>query len=137
MGCCAGFNKNINPIKDILIIESDENKKKEDHLNVKEPNTDIQGRQKTDKEEIKKEKSTLDNNNQNSQNAQKNDKDNTKRGKKVYTSTSSKTHNYGNNLKVNKNKIIKKGSQRVQHAMNELKLLSLKEIDNDKKKFFS
>ena len=103
-------------------------KKKEEHLNAKEPNTDIQGRQKTDKEEIKKEKSTLDNNNQN---IQKNDKD-----KKLYTSTSSKTHNYENNLKVNKNKIIKKGSQRVQHAMNELKLLSLKEIDNDKKKFF-
>ena len=134
MGCCAGLNKNINPIKDILIIESDEIKKKEEHLNPKEPNTDIQGRQKTDKEEIKKEKSTLDNNNQN---AQKNDKENTKREKKVYTSTSSKTQNYENNLKVNKNKIIKKGSQRVQHAMNELKLLSLKEIDNDKKKFFS
>ena len=134
MGCCAGFNKNIKPIKDILIIESDEIKKKEEHLNMKEPNTDVQGRQKTDKEEIKKEKSSLDNNNQN---LQKNDKENTKREKKLYTSTSSKTNNYGKNLKVNKNKIIKKGSQRVQHAMNELKLLSLKEIDNDKKKFFS
>ena len=134
MGCCAGFNKNIKPIKDILIIESDEIKKKEEHLNLKEPNIDVQGRQKTDKEEIKKEKSSLDNNNQN---LQKNDKENTKREKKLYTSTSSKTNNYGKNLKVNKNKIIKKGSQRVQHAMNELKLLSLKEIDNDKKKFFS
>ena len=134
MGCCTGFNKNIKPIKDILIIESDEIKKKEEHLNLKEPNIDVQGRQKTDKEEIKKEKSSLDNNNQN---LQKNDKENTKREKKLYTSTSSKTNNYGKNLKVNKNKIIKKGSQRVQHAMNELKLLSLKEIDNDKKKFFS
>ena len=134
MGCCPGFNRNINPIKDILIIESDENKKKEENLNVKEPNSDIQGRQKTDKEEIKKEKSSLDNNNQN---IQKNDKENTKREKKLYTSTSSKTNNYEKNLKVNKNKIIKKGSQRIQHAMNELKLLSLKEIDNDKKKFFS
>ena len=133
MGCCPGFN-NINPIKDILIIESDENKKKEENLNVKEPYTDIQGRQKTDKEEIKKEKSSLDNNNQN---IQKNDKENAKKEKKVYTTTSSKSNNYENNLKVNKNKIIKKGSQRVQHAMNELKLLSLKEIDNDKKKFFS
>ena len=134
MGCCPGFNRNINPIKDILIIESDENKKKEENLNVKEHNSDIQGRQKTDKEEIKKEKSSLDNNNQN---IQKNDKENTKREKKLYTSTSSKTNNYEKNLKVNKNKIIKKGSQRIQHAMNELKLLSLKEIDNDKKKFFS
>ena len=133
MGCCPGFN-NINPIKDILIIESDENKKKEENLNVKEPNTDIQGRQKTDKEEIKKEKSSLDNNNLN---IQKNGKEITKKEKKLYTSTSSKTNNYEKNLKVNKNKIIKKGSQRVQHAMNELKLLSLKEIDNDKKKFFS
>ena len=134
MGCCTGFNKNIKPIKDILIIESDENKKKEEHLNVKDPIADIQGRQKTDKEEVKIEKSTLDNINQN---AQKNDKDNSKREKKLYTSTSSKSNNYDKNLKVNKNKIIKKGSQRVQQAMNELKLLSLKEIDNDKKKFFS
>ena len=136
MGCCPGFNKNIIPLKDILIIKSDEIKKKEENLNAKEPNTDIQGRQKTDKEEIKKEKSSLDNNNQN---VNKNDKDNTKREKKLYTSTSSKTNNlnYENNLKVNKNKIIKKGSQRVQHAINELKLLSLKEINNDKKKFFS
>ena len=134
MGCCPGFNRNINPIKDILIIESDENKKKEENLNVKEPNTDIQGRQKTDKEEIKKEKSSLDNNNLN---IQKKGKEITKKEKKLYTSTSSKTNNYEKSLKVNKNKIIKKGSQRVQHAMNELKLLSLKEIDNDKKKFFS
>ena len=105
-------------------------------IKIKDPNTDIQGRQKTDKEEMKKEKSTID-----CQNFQKIEKDDSKKEKKekgVRVHTSSKTAqiaNVENNLKVNKNKIIKKGSQRVQHAMNELKLLSLKEINNNKKYF--
>ena len=135
MGCCVGENKNINLNKDIL-VESEEIKKKDEFIKIKDPNTDIQGRQKTDKEEMKKEKSTID-----CQNFQKTEKDDSKKEKKekgVRVHTSSKTAqiaNVENNLKVNKNKIIKKGSQRVQHAMNELKLLSLKEINNNKKYF--
>ena len=138
MGCCVGENKNINLNKDIL-VESEEIKKKDEFIKIKDPNTDIQGRQKTDKEEMKKEKSTID-----CQNFQKIEKDDSKKEKKekkekgVRVHTSSKTAqiaNVENNLKVNKNKIIKKGSQRVQHAMNELKLLSLKEINNNKKYF--
>ena len=135
MGCCVGENKNINLNKDIL-VESEEIKKKDEFIKIKDPNTDIQGRQKTDKEEMKKEKSTID-----CQNFQKIEKDDLKKEKKekgVRVHTSSKTAqiaNVENNLKVNKNKIIKKGSQRVQHAMNELKLLSLKEINNNKKYF--
>ena len=135
MGCCVGENKNINLNKDIL-VESEEIKKKDEFIKIKDPNTDIQGRQKTDKEEMKKEKSTID-----CQNFQKIEKDDSKKEKKekgLRVHTSSKTAqiaNVENNLKVNKNKIIKKGSQRVQHAMNELKLLSLKEINNNKKYF--
>lgn len=135
MGCCVGENKNINLNKDIL-VESEEIKKKDEFIKIKDPNTDIQGRQKTDKEEMKKEKSIID-----CQNFQKIEKDDSKKEKKekgVRVHTFSKTAqiaNVENNLKVNKNKIIKKGSQRVQHAMNELKLLSLKEINNNKKYF--
>ena len=135
MGCCVGENKNINLNKDIL-VESEEIKKKDEFIKIKDPNTDIQGRQKTDKEEMKKEKPTID-----CQNFQKIEKDDSKKEKKekgVRVHTFSKTAqiaNVENNLKVNKNKIIKKGSQRVQHAMNELKLLSLKEINNNKKYF--
>ena len=73
----------------------------------------------------------------NNQDVQKNDKEGQKREGNVKLRPSSKTANKDleNNLKVNKNKIIKKGSQRVQLAMKELKLLSLEEINNNKKYF--
>ena len=73
MGCCVGENKNINLNKDIL-VESEEIKKKDEFIKIKDPNTDIQGRQKTDKEEMKKEKSTID-----CQNFQKIEKDYSKK----------------------------------------------------------
>ncbi len=144
MGCCAGVNRNINHLNDILIIEN-----KGEFLKIKEPNTDIQGTQKTGKEEIKKKKlSNKSQNDQrndnkdiqktdNNQDVQKNDKEGQKREGNVKLRPSSKTANKDleNNLKVNKNKIIKKGSQRVQLAMKELKLLSLEEINNNKKYF--
>ena len=144
MGCCAGVNRNINHLNDISIIEN-----KGEFLKIKEPNTDIQGTQKTGKEEIKKKKlSNKSQNDQkndnkdiqktdNNQDVQKNDKEGQKREGNVKLRPSSKTANKDleNNLKVNKNKIIKKGSQRVQLAMKELKLLSLEEINNNKKYF--
>lgn len=144
MGCCAGVNRNINLLNDISIIEN-----KGEFLKIKEPNTDIQGTQKTGNEEIKKKK--LSNKSQNvpkndnkdiqktdnKQDVQKNEKEGQKRVGNVKARPSSKTQNehLENNLKVNKNKIIKKGSQRVQLAMKELKLLSLEEINNNKKYF--
>ena len=128
MGCCAGVNKNNNyNNNDVLVIEN----KNDELLKIKD-NTDYQGRQKTDKEEIKKEKSTLDN-----QNAQKNNKNENPKKESLKNKNSSKTQieQIQNHLKIDKKKIIKKGSQRVQLAMKELKLLSLEEINNNKKYF--
>ena len=125
MGCCQGINKNnINNNNDIIVMEN----KNDELLKIKE-NTDYQGRQKTDKEEIKKEKSTMDN-----QNAQKNENLKNAPSKNKLSSKSQIEH-LENNLKINKKKIIKKGSQRVQLAMKELKLLSLEEINHNKKYF--
>ena len=112
MGCCAGVNRNINLLNDISIIEN-----KGEFLKIKEPNTDIQGTQKTGKEEIKKKK--LSNKSQNvpkndnkdiqktdnKQDVQKNEKEGQKRVGNVKGRPSSKTQNEHseNNLKVNKN----------------------------------
>ena len=123
MGCCQGLNKNnINNNNDIIVMEN----KNDELLKIKD-NTDYQGRQKTDKEEIKKEKSTMD-----YQNAQKNENQKNPPPKNK-TSSKSQVEHFENNLKINKKRIIKKGSQRIQLAMKELKLLSLEEINNNKK----
>ena len=100
MGCCAGVNRNINLLNDISIIEN-----KGEFLKIKEPNTDIQGTQKTGKEEIKKKK--LSNKSQNvpkndnkdiqktdnKQDVQKNEKEGQKRVGNVKGRPSSKTQN--------------------------------------------
>ena len=128
MGCCVGMIKNNNyNNNDVLVMEN----KNDELLKIKD-NTDYQGRQKTDKEEMKKEKSTTEN-----QNGQKNDKNEHPKKQPLKNKNSSKTQteHFQNNLGVNKKKIIKKGSQRVQLAMKELKLLSLEEINNNKKYF--
>ena len=127
MGCCAEINKNINPNKDIM-IDSEEGKK--NNKNIKESNSDYQNIQKTEKEETKKEKSTLDN-----KNSQKTEKIETKQNSSKKPCTSSKSNELFNN--INKNKLIKKGSHRVQLAMKELKMLSIEEINSNNKKFFN
>ena len=114
MGCCVGTNRNINKNIDILLnpeklIKNDEN------LNVNEEMTNFQIKQKTGKEEIKKEKSTLENNIPNIQ------------------SSNSREKEYS--LKVNKKRAIKKGSQNIYSAMRKLKLLSFEELDH-KQNFF-
>ena len=126
MGCCAEINKNINSNKDIM-IDSEEGKKK--YKNIKESNSDYQNNQKTEKEETKKEKSPLVN-----KNSQKTEKIEIKKNSSKKPTTSSKTHEPFNN--INKNKLIKKGSHRVQLAMKELKMLSMEEVNSNNKKFF-
>ena len=145
MGCCVGANKNISKNIDILlnpeelinIIKNDES------LNVNDQMTNVQIKQKTGKEEIKKEKSE-----NNSPNIQENQKDSNDKDKKqsVFSKTQNQNQNRSSNskdkenkdknsLKVNKNRAIKKGSQNIYSAMRKLKLLSLEELDQ-KKNFF-
>ena len=126
MGCCPGIDKNINLYEKGLLIGSEETnkKKKEEIINLKEPFND-QNIQKTDKEEAKKEKSTIELNNQKSEKTLKYKK----------KEESSDVNYYKSQLKINKNKVIKKGSHRVQQALKELKLLSIEEINSNKKYF--
>ena len=128
MGCCTGLNRNIN--RDIIIESEDKNKTNE-VINIKSPNIDFQTNQKTDKEEVKKEKPTNEPNNQ------KIEKEDAKNGKNLEIHNSAKNHEKisENTLKVNKKKVFKKGSHRVQMALKELKMLSLEEVESNKRYF--
>ena len=127
--CCAGMYKtiNLNTYKEISVLpEKNENEKisKSDINNNKNPiEVESQNIPKSDKEDAKKE----------SPNTHQNDKNDNKKIKSPNPSITPKT-----NIeieKVNKNKVIKKGSQRVQRAMKELKLLSMKELGNHQRYF--
>ena len=128
MGCCAGLNRNIN--RDI-IIESEEKNKTNEVINIRSPNLDFQTNQKTDKEEIKKENST---NELNNQKCEKEDRKNRK-NVEVHNSAKNQEKISENTLKVNKKKVFKKGSHRVQMALKELKMLSLEEVESNKRYF--
>ena len=128
MGCCAGIKPNLNINKDILIRFDDKNEN--EIINIKEPYSDFQNFQKTDKGETKKEKLLK-------LNDKKSDIDDTNKSKNTTNKISSKVkvEEIKNKLKPNKNRVIKKGSHRVQPAVRELKLLSLEEITSNKKYF--
>ena len=132
MGCCTQMNKNMTKNKEVLII-SEEMKKQ--YKDIKDSNTDFQITQKKDKEEVKKEKSTSEN-----QNSQKINKMENKEDLSLNTCSPpfKNPEEFKNiQLKVNKNKVLKRGSHRVQLAMKELKMLSMEEINKNKKKFFN
>ena len=154
MGCCSGLSKKISLNKDISLINLDDFPKKDEIINIKSPFHDFQNIQKTDKEEMKKEKSTnglinqkqekeeikkekTKTNSVSSKTLQKPDNDEKKKENIQINSVSSKVREdpEKNNLKPNKNRVIKKGSHRVQLAMRQLKLLSLEEINSNKKYF--
>ena len=152
-GCCCG-NKILKMNKDI-ILNSD--LKENEAFSFKEP--DILSGQKLDKEITKKEKekdlmlpSDADN--------LKTDMDDKKKrigmhlssksnpvnnideikdktiGKPMISDGNQDNNNNNNNmLKINKKPMLKKGSNRVQVAMHQLKLLTL--VDMNNKKFFS
>ena len=127
MGCCAGIKKNMYQNNEIFVIP--ENDKQPELNSIKNFNEDYSNFQKTNKELIKKEESIIEFKNQN---IPKNDKIDIIKDKDITPKT--EFENYDNKLK-SKKRLVKKGSQRVQQALLELKLLSLKEMDNNKKYF--
>ena len=127
MGCCAGIKKNMYQNNEIFVIP--ENDKQPELNSIKNFNEDYSNFQKTNKELIKKEESIIEFKNQN---IPKNDKIDIIKDKDITPKT--EFENYENKLK-SKKRLVKKGSQRVQQALLELKLLSLKEMDNNKKYF--
>ena len=131
MGCCSGMNKVINLNKDVSILPGKVGINL-DYENNKNPISDFQIISKSDEEILKKEKSSnkCTKNNKNYIVEKKKDK-NTEQN----ISPNTNIENEDNKSKVNKNKVIKKGSQRVQRAMKELKMLSMKDIDNNKNFF--
>ena len=124
MGCCAGVEKNMYSNKDIFIIP--DNNKQSELFNINIDKEEYSNIQKTNKEEIKKEEPIIEFKNQN---LPKNDKNEIIKDKDITPKTDIESD--GKKLKSNKKKLIKKGSQRVQQALLELKLLSLKELDNN------
>ena len=130
MGCCTGLYRAININKEVS-INPEKVEKSESYNNSRNPILDSQNLLKSDKEIVKKESTN--------ENLKKHKIDKTENKKDKYNeqNISPKTNieNEENKSKVNKNKVIKKGSQRVQRAMKELKLLSMKELDNNKKYF--
>jgi len=144
MGCCVLDNRSTSKKIDIL-LNSEELIKNDECQNVNEEMTNFQIKQKTGKEYIKKEKSAFEpNNNINSQEIKKVNNNKNKEQPKI--SGFSKTQISGqnrsscskekeNSLKVNKKRVIKKGSENIYCAMRKLKLLSIEELDN-KKTFF-
>ena len=127
MGCCAGVERNIHSNKEIFIIP--DNDKQSESYNIKITNEYFTNVLKTNKKKIKKEESIIELKNQNlHKNEIGKDKD-----KDITPKTDIESD--GKKLKHNKKKLIKKGSQRVQQALLELKLFSLKELDNNKKYF--
>ena len=153
MGCCSGISRKINLNKDISLLNLEDSPNKDAIINLKSPFNSFQNIQKTDKEEVKKE-STNELNNQkkekdeinkektktnsaSSKSFQKTEKNEIKKENNKLNSVSSKIREESNknNSKPNKNRVIKKGSHRVQLAMRQLKLLSLEEINSNKKYF--
>ena len=130
MGCCTGLYRAININKEVS-INPEKVEKSESYNNSRNPILDSQNLLKSDKEIVKKESTN--------ENLKKHKIDKTENKKDKYNeqNISPKTNieNEEKKSKVNKNKVIKKGSQRVQRAMKELKLLSMKELDNNKKYF--
>ena len=129
MGCCAGMKANLNLNKDLFVGFDDKNEN--EIINIKEPFNDSHNIEKTDKGDTKKEKSII------KLSDKKSDIDDTNKSKNTTNKISSKINveEIRNKFKPNKNRVIKKGSHRVQQAMRELKLLSLEEITSNKKYF--
>ena len=146
-GCCCG-NK-ILRINSDIILNSD--LIKNEAFSFKEP--DIQSGQKLDKEITKKgkEKDLMADNLKTDMDDKKNrignhlssksnpvnniDEIKDKTIGKPMLSDSNQNNNNNNMLKINKKPMLKKGSNRVHEAMNQLKLLTLKDMNN--KKFFT
>ena len=130
MGCCTGINKSIKSNKDVIITVKGL-KIIEDLSNIKEPNIDYQLKQKMDKKEINKEKSAITD----MHIVQKTEKDEIKKDNNNGVHALSYIEhekNERNILKINKNKRTEKGNHRIHNTMKNLKLFSLKEIDNNK-----
>ena len=124
MGCCVGTMKNINLKHEVFVKpEKIENKQE---IDIRNPNS--KNLPKDQKEEFDKE---------NSLNVQKTEKNDTKNDKATQNNISYQTYfeNEEKSIKVNKKKVVKQGSKRVQKAMKELKLLSMKELYNNKNFF--
>ena len=119
MGCCTGSLRNVNLKNEVFVKPEKFGKKQE--IDIISPLINFQNIQKIEKEDFKKKKS------KNKYENEKTSQDN----------ISPQTYNdiEENIIKVQKKKVIKKGSQRVQQALKELKLLSLKELDNNKNFF--
>ena len=119
MGCCTGSLRNVNLKNEVFVKPEKFGKKQE--IDIISPLINFQNIQKIEKEDFKKKKS------KNKYENEKTSQDN----------ISPQTYNdiEENIIKVQKKKVIKRGSQRVQQALKELKLLSLKELDNNKNFF--
>ena len=109
-----------------------ENDKKPELDIIKINNEEYNIFEKTNKEEIKKEEKEEPTIEFKNQNIPKIDKNEIIKDKDITPKTEMESGE--KKLKIKK-KIIKKGSQRVQQALLELKLLSMKELDNNKKYF--
>ena len=128
MGCCAGVDRYMHSNKEIFVLPENDNKPELD--NIKINNEEYNNIQKTNKELIKKEEPIIEDKNKD---IPKNNKNEISKDKDITPKTDMESD--GRNLKNQKKKLVKKGSQRVQQALLELKMLSLKELDNNKKYF--
>ena len=127
MGCCSGVQRNMHSNEDIFIIPYNDKQSKLD--NIKDNSEDYNNFHKTKKELIRQEELMIEIKNQN---LPKNDKNEINKDKDITPKTEFES---GEKKLKSKKKFIKKGSKRVQQAALELKLLSLKELDNNKKYF--
>ena len=131
-GCCCG-NRILKMNKDFIINSYII---KNEQLSFKDPY--IQSVKNSDKEETKKEKEKekeksliLDN--------LKTEMDDKKKNIRIHISSKTQPlFDVNNNIsenKINKKKMLKKGSDRIHDAMNKLKLLTLKDMKNNSKFF--
>ena len=128
-GCCCGniilkMNEDIINNSDII---------KNEQVSYKEPF--IQSGKYLDKEETKKEKEKVKSDNLKTE---IDDKKMDEKNKNIGIHISSKSHPVSNNnniIYINKKKMLKKGSDRVHEALNKLKLLTIKDMNNNTKFF--
>jgi len=146
MGCCAGVERNINSNNEIFVIPQND---KQPELDItKNNNEDYNKKKIANKKEIKNnEEPIIEFKNQNLLKNDKNeiskdkeedkDRDKDKNKDRDNNITPKTDIESDGKLIINnqKKRIIKKGSQRVQQAALKLRLLSLKELDNNKKYF--
>ena len=117
-GCCVGLKFKMNN-DDVLIIP-EELKKKEEFINLEKSFIVFNQNIKKIKEKT-------------NQKSNENDK---KENKIININIKVNSPIKEININYNKKRIIKNGSERVQNAVNYLKLISIEEVINDKKLFF-